>query len=43
MTENVLIVEDDGIFAIELQKKIKSWGYEVPKIALSGKRSFETD
>ncbi|MDO8869301.1 MAG: response regulator [Methanobacteriaceae archaeon] len=41
MTENVLIVEDDGIFAIELQKKIKSWGYEVPKIALSGKEALK--
>ncbi|PKL67221.1 MAG: hypothetical protein CVV28_07420 [Methanobacteriales archaeon HGW-Methanobacteriales-1] len=41
MTENVLIVEDDGIFAIELQKKIKSWGYKVPKIALSGKEALK--
>lgn len=41
MTENVLIVEDDGIFAIELQKKLRGWGYEVPKIALSGKEALK--
>ncbi|MDO9044839.1 MAG: response regulator [Methanobacteriaceae archaeon] len=41
MTENVLIVEDDGIFAMELQRKIKSWGYEVPKIALSGQEALK--
>lgn len=41
MTESVLIVEDDGIFAIELQKKLQSWGYDVPRIALSGKEALK--
>lgn len=37
--ENVLIVEDNGILAIELQRKLQDWGYNVPKIALSGKEA----
>lgn len=37
--ENVLIVEDNGILAIELQRKLQGWGYNVPKIALSGKEA----
>ncbi len=39
--ENVLIVEDNGILAIELQRKLQGWGYNVPKIALSGKEAVK--
>ncbi len=39
--DNVLIVEDNGILAIELQRKLQGWGYNVPKIALSGKEAVK--
>ncbi|MBM4241491.1 MAG: PAS domain S-box protein [Euryarchaeota archaeon] len=33
----ILIVEDEGLTAMELQRKLKNWGYEVPTFAFSGK------
>ncbi|HMK54052.1 MAG TPA: response regulator, partial [Methanobacteriaceae archaeon] len=35
MNSKVLIVEDDGIFATALKKKLENWGY-VPKIVFTG-------
>lgn len=40
MTSKILIVEDDGIFAIGLQNKLKQWDYDVPKIALSANEAL---
>jgi len=36
-----LIVEDDGIFASVLKQKLQNWGYEAPKIALTGKEAVQ--
>ncbi len=41
MTEKILVVEDDGILASTLKLKLESWGYEVPKIALTGNEAVE--
>ena len=40
MTSKILIVEDDGIFAVGLQNKLKNWDYDVPKIALSANEAL---
>jgi two-component system, response regulator PdtaR len=37
----ILIVEDEGIPAMELQDKLENWGYEVPGIANSGEMAIE--
>ncbi|AUB55576.1 hypothetical protein BK008_03285 [Methanobacterium sp. MZ-A1] len=33
----ILVVEDEGLTAMELQRKLKTWGYEVPSFAFSRK------
>jgi two-component system, response regulator PdtaR len=40
MNSKVMIVEDNGIFAVTLKKKLENWGY-VPKIAFTGKQALE--
>jgi PAS domain S-box-containing protein len=35
----ILIVEDEGLTAMELQQKLKFWGYEVPTFAFSKKEA----
>ena len=37
----ILIVEDDGIFASVLRQKLQNWGYDAPKIALTGKEAIQ--
>ena len=37
----ILIVEDEGLTAIELQNKLKMEGYDVPSIASSGEEAVE--
>ncbi len=39
--ENVLIVEDEGILAMELKEKLEKLGYLVPGIAASGEEAIE--
>ena len=42
MTEaNILVVDDEGITAMELQQKLKFWGYEVPTFAFSRKEAVK--
>ncbi|BDZ69944.1 response regulator [Methanobacterium petrolearium] len=31
----ILVVEDEGLTAMEIQRKLKNWGYEVPSFAFS--------
>lgn len=33
----ILVVEDEGLTAMELQRKLKTWGYDVPSFAFSRK------
>ena len=40
MNSKVMIVEDNGIFAATLKKKLENWGY-VPKIVFTGKQALE--
>jgi PAS domain S-box-containing protein len=35
----ILIVEDEGLTAMELQQKLKFWGYDVPSFAFSKKEA----
>ena len=35
-TENILIVEDEGLIAADVQKKLQRLGYPIPAIAQSG-------
>ncbi|MBM3703119.1 MAG: PAS domain S-box protein [Actinobacteria bacterium] len=37
----ILIVEDEGITAMELETKLEIWGYPSPVIALSGEEAIE--
>lgn len=41
MSAKILIVEDDGIFASVLKQKLQNWGYDAPKIALTGKEAVQ--
>ena len=47
--KNILVVEDDGIIAFEIQDRLERLGYSVPAIAISGNealrlaRSFSFD
>ena len=36
----ILIVEDEGLTAIELQNNLKNGGYNVPSIAVSGEEAI---
>ena len=38
---NILIVEDEGILAIELKEKLEKLGYNVPAIASTGAEAIE--
>jgi PAS domain S-box-containing protein len=37
----ILVVEDEGLTAMELQRKLRSWGYDVPTFALSRKDAIK--
>jgi PAS domain S-box-containing protein len=37
----ILVVEDDGLTAMELQRKLKTWGYDVPSFAFSRKEAVK--
>lgn len=37
----ILVVEDEGLTAMELQRKLKFWGYEVPTFAFSRKEAVK--
>lgn len=37
----ILVVEDEGLTAMELQRKLKFWGYEVPTFAFSRKEAVQ--
>lgn len=37
----ILIVEDEGLTAMELQRKLEYWGYEVPTFVFSGKEAIK--
>lgn len=39
-TARILIVEDEGLTAMELQRKLKILGYDVPTFAFSGKEAI---
>lgn len=38
----ILIVEDEGITALEIQNKIEEWGYEVVDVVSSGEEAVKT-
>jgi len=38
---NILIVEDDGIIAMDLESRLKSFGYSIPAITSSGEESVQ--
>lgn len=37
----ILVVEDEGLTAMELQRKLKFWGYDVPTFAFSRKEAVK--
>ncbi len=37
----ILVVEDEALTALELQKKLVSWGYDVIDIVSSGEKALE--
>ena len=37
----ILIVEDEGLTAFALQRKLKKWGYDVPNFTVSGKDAIK--
>ena len=37
----ILIVEDEGLTAFALQRKLRKWGYEVPTFTVSGKDAIQ--
>jgi CheY-like chemotaxis protein len=39
--EKILVVEDEGISAIEIQESLESLGYHVPTIAKSGNEAIQ--
>jgi AmiR/NasT family two-component response regulator len=40
MTKKVLIVEDEGITSLELENKIRKWGYDPVGVAVSGEEAM---
>ncbi len=40
MTKKVLIVEDEGITSLELENKIRKWGYDPIGVAVSGEEAL---
>ncbi|MBI4813298.1 MAG: response regulator, partial [Methanobacterium sp.] len=38
--EKILLVEDDGIEAMDIKRTLESWGYEVPYVASSGEEAI---
>lgn len=41
MDKKILVVEDEGITSMELQRKLKFWGYEISSIAFSKKEAIK--
>lgn len=39
--ERILVVEDEGLTAMELQRKLKFWGYDVPTFAFSRREAVK--
>src|SRR5690606_34747846 len=37
----ILVVEDEGLTAMEIQRKLKKWGYDVPSFAFSRKEAVK--
>ena len=37
----ILVVEDEGLTAMEIQRKLRNWGYEVPSFAFSRKEAVK--
>jgi PAS domain S-box-containing protein len=37
----ILVVEDEGLTAMEIQRKLKNWGYDVPSFAFSRKEAVK--
>ncbi|NYB51750.1 MAG: PAS domain S-box protein [Methanobacteriaceae archaeon] len=37
----ILVVEDEGLTAMEIQRKLKNWGYKVPSFAFSRKEAVK--
>lgn len=37
----ILVVEDEGLTAMELQRKLRYWGYDVPTFAFSSKEAVQ--
>ena len=37
----ILVVEDEGLTAMEMQRKLRNWGYEVPSFAFSRKEAVK--
>lgn len=35
----ILVVEDEGLTALDLQRKMEHWGYDVPTLAFSSKEA----
>ena len=41
MSTKILVVEDEGLTAMEIQRKLKNWGYDVPSFAFSKKEAVK--
>ncbi|GAB6056467.1 hypothetical protein JCM15415_17830 [Methanobacterium movens] len=41
MVKNILIMEDEGLIALELKTKLKSWGYDNVFISSTGSEALE--
>ena len=41
VSTKILVVEDEGLTAMELQRKLKFWGYDVPTFVFSGKEAIK--
>ena len=41
MEKNILIMEDEGLIALELKTKLKSWGYDNVFISSTGSEALE--
>jgi CheY-like chemotaxis protein len=39
--KRILVVEDERIIAMDIQDRLKRWGYDVPEIASSGEEALE--
>jgi CheY-like chemotaxis protein len=37
----ILVVEDERIIAMDIQDRLRRWGYEVPEIAASGEEALK--